>query len=199
MKTAACFPTCLLHVCMYLLLSVCLPECLQQVFNWLGFEVQIQRDCESAKVLSVMKELGNSNHSQMDCLVCCILSHGKEGSVYGVDGCTVLLKSLMELVNGGKCPSLVGKPKLFFIQACQGNSDQKPVYIEADSIVCSDAIEARESIPRDADFLLAMATVPSFVSYRDKKKGTWFIQSLCKNLVQMVPRLVKQNIRYIVG
>lgn len=170
------------------------------MFKWLGFEVEIHTDCKSDKMLSLLRELGSRNHSQMDFLVCCILSHGKEGSVYGVDGHTVLLKHLMELVNGLKCPSLAEKPKLFFIQACQGNLEQKPVYIEADSpargVICSDAVAARESIPCDADFLLAMATVPFFVSFRERKNGTWFIQSLCKNLVQMVPRLVKQNIRY---
>lgn len=188
------------HPCSVLHLSVCLPGCLHKVFKWLGFEVVIQMDCESEKMLSVLRELGSRNHSQMDCLVCCVLSHGVEGSVYGADGRTVLLKDLMELVNGSKCPSLAEKPKLFFIQACQGISEQKPVYIEADGpsrgVVCSDAVVARESIPCDADFLLAMATVPSFVSFRERTKGTWFIQSLCQNLVQMVPRLVRQNIRY---
>uniref|UniRef100_A0A8C9Y2W1 Caspase 10, apoptosis-related cysteine peptidase n=1 Tax=Sander lucioperca TaxID=283035 RepID=A0A8C9Y2W1_SANLU len=170
-------------------------ECLHKVFTWLGFEVEIKRDCKREQMLSVLRELGSRPiHSQMDCLVCCILSHGIEGAVYGVEGRTVKIKELMEPVNGFKCPSLAEKPKLFFIQACQGNSEQRPVYIESDGHpVFSDAIQANESIPSDADFLLGMATVPSFVSFRERKNGTWFIQSLCQNLVQMVPRLVKQN------
>lgn len=181
---------------MYLHLSVCLPESLLQVFKWLGFEIEIQRDCNRERMLSVFRELSTRDHSQMDCLVCCVLSHGHEGSVYGVEGNTVNLRSLMELFNGLNCPSLVEKPKLFFIQACQGTSEQGAVYIEADGSACSDAIQAKESIPSEADFLLGMATVPSFVSFRERKNGTWFIQSLCQNLVQMVPRLVKQNIRH---
>uniref|UniRef100_A0A8C9Y230 Caspase-8 n=1 Tax=Sander lucioperca TaxID=283035 RepID=A0A8C9Y230_SANLU len=165
-------------------------ECLHKVFTWLGFEVEIKRDCKREQMLSVLRELGSRPiHSQMDCLVCCILSHGIEGAVYGVEGRTVKIKELMEPVNGFKCPSLAEKPKLFFIQACQGNSEQRPVYIESDGHpVFSDAIQANESIPSDADFLLGMATVPSFVSFRERKNGTWFIQSLCQNLVQMVPR-----------
>ncbi|KAK5920851.1 hypothetical protein CgunFtcFv8_024611 [Champsocephalus gunnari] len=102
----------------------------------------------------------------MDYLVCCILSHGKEGSVHGVDGQPVEIKRLMERVNGSHCPSLAGKPKLFFIQACQGNSEQKAVYIEADgpaeSYIFSDAYKASDTIPADADFLLGMSTVASF-------------------------------------
>ncbi|XP_070770276.1 caspase-8 [Enoplosus armatus] len=166
-------------------------DCLHKVFQWLGFEVVIQRDCEREKMLTLLRELGRKDHSQMDCLVCCVLSHGLEGSVYGVDGNTVQLKELMEPVNGSKCSSLANKPKLFFIQACQGNKEQKAVYIEADGpshrIICRDAINARDSIPSDADFLLGLATVPSFVSFREKTNGTWFIQSLCQNLVKMVP------------
>ncbi|KAI3355802.1 hypothetical protein L3Q82_004368 [Scortum barcoo] len=166
-------------------------RCLYEVFKWLGFEVVIKRDCDSGRMLSELRELGRRDHSQMDCLVCCILSHGKEGSVYGVDGHAVLLKDLMEQVNGSKCFTLAVKPKLFFIQACQGTNEQRPVFIEADGAtggaVCSDAVVPKESIPCDADVLLAMATVPTFVSFRERKKGTWFIQSLCKNLVKMVP------------
>ncbi|XP_042351176.1 caspase-8 [Plectropomus leopardus] len=167
-------------------------ECLHKVFEWLGFEVEVHRDCMTEKMLSLMCELGRRNHSQMDCLVCCILSHGKEGSVYGVDGQTVKIKDLKEPVNALKCTSLAEKPKLFFIQACQGTCEQTAVSIEADGpslrYVCNDAVKANESIPCDADFLLGMATVPSFVSYRERKNGTWFIQSLCQNLVNMVPR-----------
>lgn len=190
----------LLHACVSLHLSVYLPGCLCEVFMWLGFEIKIEHDCTSEKMLSVLRDLGRRDHSQMDCVVCCVLSHGNDGGVYGVDGQTVKLMELMESLNGLKCPSLAEKPKLFFIQACQGTSEQRAVYIEADgparSLVCSDAIEAKDSIPTDADFLQAMATVPSCVSFRERKNGTWFIQSLCQNLVQMVPRLVKLNIRY---
>ncbi|XP_072252908.1 caspase-8 [Leuresthes tenuis] len=159
---------------------------LQEVFQWLDFEVQIHRDCDSKKILSVLHQLSRKDHSHMDCLVCCVLSHGKEGKVYGVDGNTVEIMKLMDPFDGQKCLSLVEKPKLFFIQACQGNKEQKPV--ETDSPVQSDARAVKYSIPSGADFLLGMATVPYHVSYRDRKSGTWYIQSLCRNLVQMVPR-----------
>ncbi|XP_031714617.1 caspase-8 isoform X2 [Anarrhichthys ocellatus] len=166
---------------------------LHKVFTWLGFEVEVKRDCKREEMLSVLRELGSRNHSQMDCLVCCVLSHGKEGCVSTVDGQTVEIKELKEPFNGLNCASLAEKPKLFFIQACQGTSKQTAVSICADgpaapSPVCSDASKANDSIPSDADFLLAMSTVPSYVSFRERKKGSWFIQSLCQNLVQMVPR-----------
>ncbi|XP_060944555.1 caspase-8 [Limanda limanda] len=164
-------------------------QCLSDVFKWLGFDVEVHPDCTSEEMLSVMGELGKRDHRQMDCVVCCVLSHGKEGMVYGVDSHSVDIKDLKEPLNALRCPTLAEKPKLFFIGACQGQREQNAVYIEADgpgsSLVCSDA--PKESIPAEADFLMSMATVPSFVSFRDRKRGTWFIQSLCKNLVELVP------------
>lgn len=162
------------------------------MFKWLGFEVEIQKDCNSENMLSLMRELSSRDHSQMDCVVCCILSHGKEESVYGIDGHAVAIRRMTEPFNGTNCSSLAKKPKLFFIQACQGTTEQRAVYLEADGprrgSIHSDAVPIKDSIPADADFLLGMATVGSYASFRDKKIGTWFIQTLCRNLVDLVPR-----------
>lgn len=173
-------------------------DCLHKVFQWLGFQVMIENDCESHKMLSLVRDLGSRDHGHTDCLVCCVLSHGKEDGVYGVDGVVVPIKQLTASFDGTKCPSLAGKPKLFFIQACQGDREQDAVYIESDgpgqsrgrssSLLQSDAVAVRDSIPADADFLLGMATVNFFASYRDKRTGTWYIQTLCQNLVRSVPR-----------
>ncbi|XP_054643955.1 caspase-10 isoform X2 [Dunckerocampus dactyliophorus] len=167
-------------------------SCLEKVFQWLGFEVLIERDCSRDKMLFLMRDLSSIDHSQMDCLVCCILSHGLEGGVYGIDGSTVTLEELTQPFNGSRCRSLAGKPKMFFIQACQGTKEQTPVCLQSDgpakSSVTHDAAKVKQSIPSDADFLRALASVPLYVSFRHKKHGTWFIQSLCQNLIKMVPR-----------
>ena len=57
----------------------------------------------------------NYDHSEVDCFACAILSHGDEGVVYGTDG-IVKIDELVSPVKGANCPSLIGKPKLFFIQ-----------------------------------------------------------------------------------
>lgn len=167
-------------------------ECLERVFEWLGFDVEVHHDCTRAKMLSVVKNLSDRDHRNMDCVVCCFLSHGLEGGIFGVDGQSVSIRQFTRLFTGSQCPSLVDKPKLFFIQACQGINEQQAVSVQTDGptpcCIESDAAKMEDSIPSDADFLLGMATVPSFVSYRERSSGSWFIQALCKNLVQMVPR-----------
>ncbi|CAG09993.1 unnamed protein product, partial [Tetraodon nigroviridis] len=167
-------------------------ECLKKVFEWLGFKVEIHRDCTGKEILSLMQELADKSQQRWDCLVCCILSHGLEGCVHGVDGDQVSIKKLIEPFLGTNCPAMAGKPKLFFIQACQGKKQQGVVHLESDgaehSDVDTDAVRLSNCIPSHADFLLGMATVPDYVSYRDRERGTWYIQSLCEYLVKMVPR-----------
>lgn len=133
------------------------------------------------------------DHKDKDCFVCCILSHGKKGSVYGVDGQEVPIQELTTSFTAENCRSLAGKPKVFFIQACQGESYHKGVPMETDSVEQDSSVEtdARlqfDCIPAEADFLLGMATLQDYVSYRHRSEGTWYIQALCQHLEYSCPR-----------
>jgi len=65
-------------------------------------------------------ERGLDCHRSADAFVLVLLTHGSQGSVYGVDGEKVLIDEITTLFDGSHCPQLQNKPKLFFIQACQG-------------------------------------------------------------------------------
>ncbi|XP_062862736.1 caspase-8 [Trichomycterus rosablanca] len=167
---------------------------LKAIFQWLGFQINTVRDCSRENMLKAMDDLRTQDHSKADCVVCCVLSHGYDGGVFGVDGNKVAVKELTEPLFGHNCRSLSQKPKLFFIQACQGKNEHPADFLQSDSskdssesgIVC-DAVPFIESIPAGADFLISMATLSQYVSFRDTKMGTWFIQSLCENLQKLVP------------
>jgi len=45
-----------------------------------------------------------------------------------------------------------------------------------------------ETVPDEADFLFAMATVPGYVSYRSQSSGSWFITSLVRNLEKLADK-----------
>lgn len=133
------------------------------------------------------------DHNDKDCFVCCVLSHGKKGVIYGVDGQEVRIQELTTSFTGQNCHSLAGKPKVFFVQACQGDARQKGVTIETDSGEQDSSLEADarfqlECIPSEADFLLGMATLQDYVSYRSSSQGSWYIQSLCQHLENSCPR-----------
>ena len=59
--------------------------------------------------------VAQQDHSDADCFVCVILSHGRQGYVYATDG-LVMIESLTKNFKGDVCESLAGKPKLFFLQ-----------------------------------------------------------------------------------
>jgi hypothetical protein len=70
---------------------------------------------------SILKEYAKKNHTQMDCFVCCILSHGDKDEVICCDEECVTIETMTSYFQASCCPSLAGKPKLLFFQACQGS------------------------------------------------------------------------------
>ncbi|CAM4622204.1 unnamed protein product [Leuciscus chuanchicus] len=95
---------------------------LTRVFKNMFFEVEVRADLQASDIQNVIKEFAERDHSQMDAFVCCILSHGEKGSVLGIDGKQVPICELTQPF--AECRTLASKPKLFFIQACQGNKAQ---------------------------------------------------------------------------
>jgi caspase 7 len=56
------------------------------------------------------------NHSDSDCFLLAMMSHGDiDGKIHAYDG-EYLAEELWENFIGTNCETLVGKPKLFFIQ-----------------------------------------------------------------------------------
>ncbi|NXU56517.1 CASP8 protein, partial [Turnix velox] len=165
---------------------------LKRVFSKLHFEIQEHKDLTAEEILKTVNIYQCKDHTDKDCFVCCILSHGNKGIIYGADGQEVSVQKLTTSFTGRNCRSLSGKPKVFFIQACQGDAYQQSVTVETDSgeqdSLEMDARPQLDCIPAEADFLLGMATLPGHVSFRSQKKGTWYIQALCKHLDYSCPR-----------
>ncbi|KFV64296.1 Caspase-10, partial [Dryobates pubescens] len=169
-------------------------EELKRVFTWLGLDVRTYKDQTAQQIMNLMQTWQHfPDHKDRDCFICCILSHGESGAVYGKDEELVSIRTIMSYFTARQCPQLAEKPKLFFIQACQGKAVQCPVYVEPDARVpglsfMQHSVSPSESIPEEADFLLGMATIDGYVSFRHVQQGTWYIQALCSKLQLLVPR-----------
>lgn len=156
---------------------------LQRCFKNLGFDVTVYNDRSCEEMERLLQNVAQQNHSDSACFACILLSHGEEGQIFGTDG-AMAIKSLTTLFRGDKCKSLVGKPKLFFIQACRGSEFDEG--IQTDSGPANDSMETdanpRYKIPVEADFLFAYSTVPGYYSWRNPGRGSWFVQALCSVL-----------------
>ena len=139
------------------------------------FTVKIEEDKSADQIKELLSEYAKTDHSNgSGCFFCVVMSHGNENGVEGVDGKVVDLKK--EILNTfNDC--WIGKPKLFFINACNGGNIMGESYTaEGDQVP-----ETRlDSIPTHSDILISYSTVEGFVSIRDPNDGSIYIQSLVK-------------------
>ncbi|XP_064155350.1 caspase-9 [Anguilla rostrata] len=185
---------------------------LEKRFKSLNFVVTVKRNLKQKQIKQELSSLSKKDHSKYDCCVVIILSHGTEashsrfpGAVHGVDGPSVPVQNITSYLNGQHCPSLQGKPKLFFIQACGGvekdtgfevspdefqpsaggvddQTDALPMSSSSDSLSFSDEVDARTSLPTPSDILVSYSTFPGYVSWRDTQTGSWYVETLVRVL-----------------
>ncbi|KPP71803.1 hypothetical protein Z043_109250 [Scleropages formosus] len=162
---------------------------LKETFEWLGFLVELYEDQTAERMRSIMEDYSKKCHTDNDCFVACLLSHGKRQVVCGTDGGLVTVEEILKPFEGNMCSALLTKPKVFFIQACQGSDRQGFVTLQEDSLGDrSLEDDGLIKIPVQADFLIGMSTVQGCKSMRNERSGTWYIQSLCQRLKAHCPK-----------
>ena len=75
-------------------------------------------------MVGILTDVSRRDHSKYNALIVCILSHGHENVVDGVDEKSIAVRHLTMFFQSSKCKTLANKPKLFFIQACQRKEKQ---------------------------------------------------------------------------
>ena len=166
------------------------------LFRYLNYTVEVHRNLDSAGMWTIMKEMGRRDHSKYDSFVCCVLSHGKEGHIFGTDSIMVPLNDLSRTLDADEkhCPTLCNKPKLFFLQACRSKMKEESHRVGNDSdtprqrpMVATDTgirvgTDGDTYIPKKADFFFGFATPPGHVAWRDFDRGSWYVSEVCRVL-----------------
>jgi len=159
---------------------------LRVTWEYLHYRVYIFKNLSSSELTHQLMQIAASqSHENCDSFVCCILSHGDLDGVYGADSKPVKIKAITSFFEGRNCPTLINKPKLFFVQACRGDDEDKGVlsYNEMQKDGKDDNKDSfHNSLPSDTDFLLGYATPPGKVSWRSPQYGSWYISELCRVL-----------------
>ena len=60
-----------------------------------------------------------------------VLTHGINGRLYSTDGELIAVEEVTKYYDGLNCPSLIGKPKVFILQACRGGRFDYGVEMES--------------------------------------------------------------------
>ena len=165
---------------------------LENLFSFkLGFKVLRYNDMPETEMMQNMEALREKDHEVFCAFVVIILSHGDRGIIYSSDSKKIPIKNISNMFTAINCPSLIGKPKIFIIQACQGHESMKAIaaksyqneYLTTPTRVVPDGILIdSDTIPNEADFLFAFATISGHTAMRDIYDGGWYIQELVKSL-----------------
>jgi hypothetical protein len=110
-------------------------EILQRVFEELHFHVCVFKNKSAKRMLYELSKVageplrGTAGDSRPNAFVAIILSHGNERGVLGVNYISQSLtpdeviseQQIIEALDNAHCPLLRDRPKLVFVQACQGS------------------------------------------------------------------------------
>lgn len=89
-----------------------------------------------------------------------VLSHGSQGIIQAKDGVYKPKDMLWGRFTDDRCVTLAGKPKLFFIQACQGKQLDDGVILRTQIDGNNNEFSYKIPLVLNADFLVAYSTMP---------------------------------------
>nr|WBB44923.1 caspase 3 [Chrysogorgia stellata] len=124
---------------------------LTTVFEELNFTVhECKANCGAEDMKEKCKNWARRDFSNIDCVVVVILTHGGEnGLLNGCDNKPVKLSELISPFYADNSPTLIGKPKIFIIQACRGGEYSKGVEEKSDSKTSTASNDRGECLDED--------------------------------------------------
>jgi len=149
-------------------------ELLTKTFRALEYHVEVSRDLSAANMFELLETVAQIDHSNNDSFVCCVSTHGSADGLYGSDGILVKWQELHNAIQ--YCPSLRGKPKMFFFQSCR-----KPMRVTADGT-------EPQAYHEDADIFKVFAATPNNEAYISPQYGSWLASSMERHLTN--PQLI---------
>ncbi|XP_071467530.1 caspase-2 isoform X2 [Marmota flaviventris] len=155
------------------------------LFKHLGYNVHVLHDQTAQEMQEKLQNFAQlPAHRVTDSCIVALLSHGVEGSIYGVDGKLLQLQEVFRLFDNANCPSLQNKPKMFFIQACRGDETDRGVdQQDGKKPGCEESDAGKEEmlrmrLPTRSDMICGYACLKGTAAMRNTKRGSWYIEAL---------------------
>jgi len=175
---------------------------LRQTLQYLEFDFQLCQNFTKSQLEQKIQEQASINHSNSDCFLCMIMSHGNEDKIVTSDNCEISCEEIMEPIKS--CASLENKPKLFFFQACRGENEIEFTRVKSrpdsgqlpsEHLTSDDHTRVNNTVSQsfksankkthdkaESDLLVYNATLPKHYAYGTETEGTVFIKNVCKVL-----------------
>jgi len=151
---------------------------IESTFKSLDWSVTTYTDSTVAQIRDIILKEVQLSEQEVSALAIFILSHGEDnGTIFASDYPFRVDHDILGQLTADKCPRLVGRPKLLFVQACQGQATDQGVNVtDRRRRHTSQDNTATYKIPNYADFLIFQASFWDHFSFRSSETGSWFIQ-----------------------
>ncbi|XP_062972257.1 CASP8 and FADD-like apoptosis regulator isoform X2 [Elgaria multicarinata webbii] len=151
-----------------------------RTFKALRFEVRCHLFLNVDSMMRELYEVARlRQHKNYDCFVCVLVSRGDHQGIFCTDHIIpgFSLERLKSFFIGDRCPDLLGKPKLFFIQNYieASNHQETPSLVEADGGLCT--------IPQVADILWSQSKVDASTLDRSPNSSSYYLTTLSELLM----------------
>lgn len=168
-------------------------ECLQETFTFLGYRVKPFLFPKSHEITEFVRRFAcETQHQDYDSFVCVLVSLGGSQSMMGIDQVYsgFSLESVKTMFTGDKCPSLRGKPKLFFIQNYESLGSQlEDSSLEVDGPSVKN-VDSKPLPPRrctthpEADIFWSLCTADVSHLEKSSSASSVYLQKLSQQLKQ---------------
>uniref|UniRef100_A0A1I8BBK7 CASPASE_P20 domain-containing protein n=1 Tax=Meloidogyne hapla TaxID=6305 RepID=A0A1I8BBK7_MELHA len=94
---------------------------LYNLFKQFGYKIICERDLTAKQMcITIQKFAEREEHLKCDSAIVVVMSHGEFDNLLGTDEMPVNFYSFVSCLNSKNAPKLIGKPKIFIVQACRG-------------------------------------------------------------------------------
>ena len=152
------------------------------LFSEMNYTVFYYEDLTRTEFFDLVRELKKSEYLKgIDSFIMCIQTHGdlyqNQTIMEFTDGTTTCVDEVVGHFSNVNCENLAHKPKVFFFPFCRGGISDQAKRITL-NVIQTDGLPGL--VPSFSDILICYATVPGFMTHRDTKLGSWYVQELCK-------------------
>ncbi|XP_035884522.1 caspase-4 isoform X3 [Phyllostomus discolor] len=165
---------------------------MKRLLEGLGYSVEVQENLIAKEMESVLEAFAaRPEHKSSDSTFLVFMSHGILAGICGTlhrdeEPDVLPYDTIFRMFNNCHCLSLKDKPKVIIVQACRGANRGVLWVSDSPAALADSSSQPHEDLEEDAvhrahvekDFIAFCSSTPHNVSWRDIKKGSFFISQL---------------------